>query len=63
MIFSNIYDNERKIKEVYKNSLDINFRNINLKNNQLLLVFNQCLCNGKSINDFVLKNLSFIQKF
>lgn len=60
MLYNNILDNKNKIIQDYKSSMDISFRELNFKNNNLLLVYNQSLCDNSAINDFILKALSYI---
>ncbi|MDO4369589.1 MAG: spore germination protein [bacterium] len=52
----------KMIKSHYKNSPDIVFRNITIKNKKIVLVFNDTLCSGDNINDFILKPLTNFDK-
>ena len=54
-----IIDNIRKD---FHNSQDIIFRKIKLKNNNILLVFNNTLTRSDNINDFILKKLTSIKR-
>lgn len=60
MIDNSINENIKIIKKAYKNSPDITFREIIVKNKRVLLVFNQSLSSSAFINDFILKNLTDI---
>ncbi len=50
------------IKKDFKNSPDIIFRKIKIKNKELLLVFNASLTRSDNINDFILKKLTNFDK-
>lgn len=51
-----------KIKEDFKNSPDIIFRKIKVKDTEILLVFNSTLTKSDNINDFILKKLTSLDK-
>lgn len=50
------------IKKDFNNSPDIIFRKIKIKNKEILLVFNETITKSDSINDFILKKLTNINK-
>lgn len=50
------------IKKDFHNSQDIIFRKIKLKNNNILLVFNNTLTRSDNINDFILKKLTSLKR-
>lgn len=50
------------IKQDFKNSPDIIFRKIKIKNKEILLIFNNTLTNSSNINDFILKKLTSMKK-
>ena len=56
---------DKKIKEIkkdYKNSPDIIFRKVKIKDKDLLLVFSTSTTSSESVNDFILKKLVNIKK-
>ena len=62
MIYSDLEKNINKIKSDYNNSIDISFRDIILFNTKISLVYNSSLCDNKIVNDFILKNISNLEK-
>lgn len=46
------------INKKYHNAPDITYRTINIKNNKIVLVFNQSLCDSDKINKYILFNLT-----
>ena len=46
------------IKKDFKNSPDIIFRKVKIKDKEILLIFNNTLTNSSNINDFILKKLT-----
>ena len=52
----------KMIKDHYKNSPDIVFRKIDIKSKKIVFVFNDTLCKGDNINDFILKPLTNFDK-
>lgn len=51
-------DKIKKIKKDFKDSPDIIFRKVTIKDTEILLVFNSALSDSNSINDFILKRLT-----
>ena len=51
-----------KIKKDTLNGPDIIIRNIKICENEIYLVFNEVLCSGTYINDFILKRITLIDK-
>jgi len=47
-----------KIKEKCGNSDDIIIRNITINNNTIYIIFSEVLCDGRNINDFIVRNIS-----
>ena len=62
MIYSDLEKNINKIESDYNNSIDISFRDIILFNTKIYLVYNSSLCDNKIVNDFILKNISNLEK-
>lgn len=62
MIYSDLNKNIEKIKADYSNSIDMNYKQLTLNNKKLTLVYNYTLCNNRFINDFILKNISDLEK-
>lgn len=48
----------KKIKEKCGNSDDIITRNITINNNEIYIIFSEVLCDGRNINDFIVRNIS-----
>lgn len=48
----------KKIKEKCGNSDDIIVRNITINNNEIYIIFNEVLCDGRNVNDFIVRNIS-----
>jgi spore germination protein KA len=48
----------KKIKERCGNSDDIITRNITINNNEIYIIFSEVLCDGRNINDFIVRNIS-----
>ena len=49
------------IKKDFKNSPDIIFRKVKIKDKEILLIFNNTLTNSSNINDFILKKLTSLK--
>jgi len=62
MIYSDLDKNINKIKQDYNNSIDLNYKELTLNDKKLTLVYNYTLCNNRFINDFILKNISDLEK-
>lgn len=63
MIDTNLTKNINKIKSDYKNSVDISFKEITIAKNKIALIYNSSLCDSNYINDFILKNISNLEKY
>ena len=50
-----------QIKEKMGNSKDLVVRELDLYNEKVSLVFFECLCDSRNINDFVLEYLSYLK--
>ena len=48
----------KQIKEKCGNSDDIIVRNITLSNSNIYIIFSEVLCDGRNINDFIVRNIS-----
>ena len=48
----------KKIKDKCGNSDDIIVRNITINNNEIYIIFSEVLCDGRNINDFIVRNIS-----
>ena len=59
MIYKDISKNLEKIKIDYKNAPDITYKKLKFKRANLCLVFNQSLSSSDSINNYILKELSY----
>ena len=46
-----------KLRDELKDNTDFVFRNINISNKKIHLVFSEVLCNGTAINDFIIKSI------
>jgi len=46
------------IKEKTGNSDDVIVRNINISNQDIYIIFSEVLCDGKNVNDFIVRNIS-----
>lgn len=51
------------IKKDFKNSPDIIFRKVKIKNKEILLIYNVTLTNSSNINEFILEKLTSLNKF
>lgn len=50
----------KKLKQDTNSSSDMIFKKIDLSNHEIYLIYNEVLCSGDAINDFVLKNIAFL---
>lgn len=48
----------KKIKTKTGNSDDIIVRNITINNNEIYIIFSEVLCDGRNVNDFIVRNIS-----
>ena len=60
MLSESIEEIEERVKKDFSSSKDITFRKINVKKEMVLLIFNQSITSGDSINNYILKSLSCI---
>ncbi len=49
-----------KLKEDLKDIDDIKYKDIIISNNKITLIYSEVLASGSSINDFILKNTSYL---
>ncbi len=50
----------KKLKQDTNSASDMIFKKIELSNHEIYLIYNEVLCSGDAINDFVLKNIAFL---
>lgn len=62
MFYKDINKIVEKIKEDYKNSVDLSFRILEFNNDKLLLIFNQSTTDSEYINDFIIRPITMNKK-
>ena len=60
MLNKSIKKNIKRIKQDTKYAKDYKYKEMNIMNNNICLIYNETICSSDKIDNFILKNLTFL---